>query len=222
MTNPRSPKPVRRLLAVAVAGIVLTTGACSASSDKRADSKSSVGSTSESAAGATTTVGSSGGDSDSNTKTTSPPAEDKGSTEVLATTTGQRPADPNDGTAVALRLDVTSIKRLSGDTVEVTFDLTNTSEDSTYKPYDTMSDPTVIVANYDVGGMALLDRPDDKKYLTLYDTDEICLCSDVSELELEPGKTVSLYADLSAPPNSVDTVDLTMVGFDPITGLKIR
>ena len=124
---------------------------------------------------------------------------------------------------MALRLDVTSVKRLSGATIEVRFSLTNTSTDATFKPYSQLGDPTMNGAKYDVGGLALLDRPHDKKYLTLYGTDKVCLCTgELSDVAIAPGKTVSMYADTTAPPDSVTSVDLSLPGFAPITGLKIR
>lgn len=217
MITPRTPTPVRLLLTVAVAGIVLATGACSAGSDKRAETESSAGSTTRPAAGATTTRATGDGVT---TSTSAAPPKTEG--KILGTSTGQLQADPNDQTPVPLRLDVTSLDRSAGDTIEVKFDLTNTSDADTFKPYRTMGDPTKGAGIYNVGGLALLDLANDKKYLTLFDSDDICLCSDVNSLEVAPGKTISLYAEITAPPKSISTVDLSVPGFSPVTGLEIR
>lgn len=219
MTHPRTPTITRRLLAIGAATVVLATGACSAGSDKKAEAESAAGPTTRPAAGATvsttTTSDGSGGSKQA-------PSGSKDE-EVLASTKGQQPADPNDSTQVPLRMDVTGVERLSGDTVEVRFTLTNTDDVAVYRPYSTLTDVTIASGGtYDVGGIALLDRPNDKKYLTLYDTENVCLCSDLRDVSIDPGKTVPMYADVTAPPESVDTVDLSFPGFAPLNGLAIR
>lgn len=214
---------LRRLVVLSVAvAVVLSAGACSTTSPKKANARSEVGSTL--LASSSTSVGSkssAGTDSGSNRSTPTTAKKDKG--EILGSSEGQQPADPNDKTLVPLRLDVTSVKRLSGETIEVQFNITNTGNDATFKPYSQLGDPTMNGANYDVGGLALLDRPNDKKYLTLYGTDKVCLCTgELSNVNIAPGKTTSMYADVTAPPDSVTSVDLSLPGFAPITGLKFR
>lgn len=213
MTNPPTTTPARRLLAVAVAvaGLVLVTGACSAGSDKRADTQSEAGSTSRPVAGATTVK-----DSGSTTKTTAP-ADAK----VLGTATGQLRAGPNGkDTPVALRLDVTSLKRLSGDTVQVRFTITNTDDTTSFEPFRIFNGDTF---GQNVGAVSLLDRPNDKKYLSLYDSKDNCLCSEVTDLTIARKQTSpTLYADITAPPRSVNTVAVSMPGFTPIENLAIR
>lgn len=224
----RSTTISRRLLALgAAATVALSAGACSTAPSKKADAKSEVGSalvadsskpadSSTSPARGSTTTGS------GPTTTSAPNAGDDRT--VLGSSRGQHPADPNDGTPVPLRLDVRSVKRLSGETIEVRFDITNTGTGATFEPWRELGDPTIGGGSaYDVGGVALLDRPHDKKYLTLYGTDKVCLCSgSLSAVDIAPGKTASMYADVTAPPESVTTVDLSVPGFAPINGLKIR
>lgn len=218
MTHPRPPTITRRLLAIGAATVVLATGACSAGSDKKAEAESAAGPTTRPAGGATVPTTTSGGSGGSKQAPSGPKDE-----EVLASTEGQQPADPNDSTQVPLRMDVTGVERLSGDTVEVRFTLTNTDDVAVYQPYSTLTDFTIASGGtYDVGGIALLDRPNDKKYLTLYDTEDVCLCSDLRDVSIDPGKTVPMYADVTAPPESVDTVDLSFPGFAPLNGLAIR
>jgi len=221
--TPRTTKPeTRRLAAIgATAGLMLLTGACSTGgSDQKAEAKSAVATTaaanSRSTSKTTTTTRSGSGRS---TTTTIPKAEN---TEVIASSTGQLRADPNDDTPVPLRLDIHSVKRLSGDTVEVRFSITNTGDVATLEPYTELGDETVNSGTYDVGGLALLDRPNDKKYLTLYDTEKVCLCTGDNNVAIAPGQTLPAYADVTAPPASVSTIDLSMPGFAPIAGLKIR
>lgn len=213
----------RRLVVLSAAvAVVLGAGACSTASPKKANARSEVGSTV--LASSSTSVGSKRStqtDSQSNGSTPTTAQKDKG--EIIGSSEGQQPASPNDQTLVPLRLDVTSVKRLSGETIEVRFNVTNTGNNATFSPYSQLSDPSKNGANYDVGGLALLDRPHDKKYLALYGTDNVCLCTgELSQVEVAPGKTASMYADVTAPPDSVTSVDLSLPGFAPITGLKIR
>ena len=209
-----------RLLAVtAVAALALGAGACSTDGGDDAATQTSTVATS-------TSKGSGAGSSSSGRTTTTTQVDDPADAEPIASTTGQAPTTPNDSSPVDLRLDVRSVERLEGDTVQVSFDLTNTSDEDAgdendYAPYSTLSDPTY--RGYDVGGMTLLDRPHDKRYLTLYDTAKHCLCTDgLSSLEIAPGETISMYADITGPPDSVREVDLSVPGFLPVTGLTIR
>lgn len=145
--------------------------------------------------------------------------------EVLGSSTGQHVADPNDSTAVPLRLDVMSVTRAPGDAVEVRFTLTNTSDTATYEPWSTLADRTVASGgSLDVGGATLTDLPNDRKYLTLIDSEEICLCSTfpgLGNVEVAPGTTLELYAQFPAPPEATTTVDFGLPGFAPVAGLEI-
>lgn len=200
--------PGRRLLVLAAAvTVALLTGACSEPSDKTAETRSDVGTTTPAGGGQAATA------------TAQAPDEPR---QAVASTTGQHRASPNNEELVPLRLDVLSVKRLSGDTVQVRFTITNTGTGAKFEPYRELADPSKRTA-YDVGGLALLDRPADKKYLTLYGTDGVCLCTaGLDSLELPPSGTAELYADVTAPPATVSTVDLSLPGFTPIAGLRIQ
>jgi len=214
----------RRLMALGAAvTLVLSAGACSAGSEKKAATESGSATTVAAASqGGTKTGTGSGSESESGSTTTTPSADD---TAVVGTSTGQLRADPNDETLVPLRLDVRSIERLDGDTIEVRFAITNTGEDgdATFEAWTELGDDTITASGtYDVGGVALLDRPHDKKYLTLFDSKDVCLCTGGgAQLAIAPGKTAELYADVTAPPESVQKLDLSLPGFKPVNGLEI-
>jgi len=191
-------------------------GGCSGTSDEKATAKSEAVTTML----ADTSKATPGTGRSQDSRTGQPADSD---TQVIGSSTGQHKATPNDSTLVPLRLDVNEVKRLSGDTVEVRFTITHTGDTAEFRPYRELSDPSGKSAKYDVGGVALLDRPGDKKYLTLYGTDGVCLCTGgMDDLTIQPGKSVSMYADVTAPPASVSTVDLTLPGFAPVIGLKIQ
>lgn len=210
MTAPTHTRSRMVAAVVATAALVLLAGACSSGSDDKAQTTSET--RSDSATDSPTTT-----DDDGSPTTTAPAGK------VIGSSTGQHRASPNDSTSVPLRLDVRAVERLSGDTVEVRFSITNTSDVDTFKPYSELGDPSMNSSSWDVGGVALLDRPNDRKYLTLFDTNDECLCtSGLGDLAIAPGATATMYADVTAPPESVKTVDLSVPGFDPIPGLAIR
>ena len=217
MTIPTQPR--RLPLLGAALTVALLAGACSGTSDEKASTKSEVVTTSVAGNGGT---GASGTGRSPQSTGAGQPASDN--TQVIGSSTGQHKASPNDGTMVPLRLDITAVKRLPGGTVQVRFTITNTSDTTKFEPYRQLSDPTIKGGGeYDVGGVALLDRLGDKKYLTLYGSDGICLCTGkVDDLDIAPGKAASLYADVAGPPDTVSTVDVTIPGFAPVAGLKIQ
>ncbi|CAN5578370.1 hypothetical protein BH10ACT1_BH10ACT1_32680 [soil metagenome] len=220
--TPSTMTRTRRLMALgAAATLVLATGACSTGSEQKADTKSASATNVDGAAtgtgGATTTTGGSGGDD--GTATTAP--KDDGP--PIGTANGQLRADPGDTTLIPLQLDVLSIERIEGDTVEVRFTITNTSDVATFEPWSELGDESISRGGtYDTGGLAILDRPNDKKYLTLFDTADVCLCTaGLADMAIAPGESASFYADVTAPPKSVEKVDLSLPGFQPVNGLEL-
>lgn len=213
------PSLSRRLPALgAVITVAISASACSGASEQKAGTKSEVVTTSVAGTGSNTAA-----DAGRSPETTSTGQAAAANTRVIGSSTGQHKATPNDQTLVPLRLDVHEVKRLAGDTVHVRFTLTHTGDTAEFSPYREMTDPTAKIGKYDVGGLALIDRAGDKKYLTLYGTDGVCLCTGgLDSLSIKPGKSASMYADVTAPPASVSAVDLSLPGFAPVLGLKIQ
>lgn len=213
MTSRRTPARTVTLTTALALAAALGLSSCGVLPD-RADTDSSAG---------PVTAGSTASPSVAEGSAASQPQEQPA--EVLGSSTGQHVADPNDSTAVPLRLDVMSVTRAPGDAVEVRFTLTNTSDTATYKPWSTLADRTVASGgSLDVGGATLTDLPNDRKYLTLIDSEEICLCSTfpgLGNVEVAPGTTLELYAQFPAPPEATTTVDFGLPGFAPVAGLEI-
>lgn len=143
--------------------------------------------------------------------------------EVLGFSTGQHRADPNDRTAVPLRLDVTSVRRLDGDLLEVRFAITNIGTDAAYQPWSTLNElggPSQ--GAYDVSAAVVLDAPGDKRYLTLHDSAGACLCTVFPDhTGAAPGESLDAYAKFPAPPASTTTVEFSLPGFTPVGDLEI-
>ncbi len=224
--TPRSHPPKSlKLLAAAVAAASLVS-CSSGGSEPRADTQSSPGAvSSDQAADATTAedaTATTADDATSDSTTTTDPGPDPGEEpEVLGSSSGAHPADPNDATSVPLRVDVVGVQRQPGDAVEVRFVITNDSADATFEPYTTLSDGAVGGA-YDVGGAALVDLTGDKRYLPLRDSEGVCLCTGVNNVEIAPGMSLDVYVQFPAPPDDVATIDFTFPGFAPVNGVEIR
>lgn len=224
----------RRALALALAAAApLGLLACSDDPPERAAVESSAESGGADERASTTEAGdsaSSGADTTSTTAAGGPDGtdpgsgnpEEEGSGEVLGSSTGQHPADPNDSTPVPLRLDVVSLERLPGEVVEARFTITNEGSDVIYEPWRTLDDPAPSAAGYAAGGAALVDLAGDKRYLVLFDSEGVCLCTgELDDVPVEPGQALELYAQLTAPPEDVTEVGFTLPGFAPVNGLVI-
>lgn len=216
-------QPGRRLVVALGLAAALAVSACSDDSPEQATVKSSADVAAQDET--TTTVDDSGEGTDDvastepSTTTTTTASDGDGDGEVLGSTTGAHPADPNDDTLVPLRLDVGSVERLPGEVIEVRFTITNEGDSATYELWSTLTTGN----GYDVGGAALVDAPNDKRYLALYDSEGTCLCTGGnSDLAAAPGESIEAYVQLTAPPEDVTEVGFTMPGFAPINGLEIR
>lgn len=229
MTNPRTPTRSShtslRFTAVLVVAVALTSAACSAGSPGRAQTQSAAGSTTGGAkpvSTSSTPPGSDGGGTETTQgASTSDTAPSK--SKVIATTTGEQPADPNDDTPVPLRLDVNSAKRLAGDVVEVRLTITNLSDTASLEPYGDFEDGANYAdgPDYTLSGAVLVDLPHDKRYLALIDSESTCLCTDLNNRVIAPGDAMAMYVQLSAPAKGVTTMGFTLPGFDPINDLAI-
>lgn len=151
--------------------------------------------------------------------------EGEGSGEVLGSATARLPADPNDDTPVALRLDVTALERLSG-RVEARFLLTNTGAAGgpTFEPWSSFVDPRLAAdeAPWSLAGASLIDGEAQQAYLTIIDSEGVCLCSgDLDSVTVPPGESVELYADFGGVPDDVERLDVQVPGFSPVTEVAI-
>lgn len=206
---------MRKLLgAVAAATVLLSTAACSsADEDPTADSRS------------TTTEAPSATGGDSSPTTDEPGESSDEPDEVLGSVNARLRADPNDGTPVPLRLDVTGLERLSG-RVEARFVLTNEGDPDTpaFKPYSTFDDPRLAMGEgqYSLAGASLVDGEAKKAYLAIVDSEGTCLCTgNMAQVEVPPGESVDLYADFGGLPESVERIDVQVPGFPPVTQVRI-
>jgi hypothetical protein len=140
--------------------------------------------------------------------------------EILGTADGQQPTNPNDSTLVPLRIDLTSLER-DGDLVVLKMTLHNqaAADAEPYAPYGTLGGGVGV--GWDAGGAELVDGEGQKAYLSVYDTDDRCLCTDLSNVEIAPSESLDLYVTYGGVPEDLDAADVTVPGFPPIANVPI-
>jgi hypothetical protein len=213
---------VRKLLAVGAATVLLWAAACSSADDDPTDTTRSNESSGDSATSGTDDTRASDDTSDDAADGAS---RDSGDGESLGSSTARLPADPNDATPVPLRLDVTALERLQG-RVEVRLLLTNEGRGGTpaFEPWSTFVDPRLSAgeAPWSLAGASLVDGEAKKAYLTIIDSEGVCLCSgDLDSVSVPPGESVELYADFGGVPDDVERIDVQVPGFPPVTEVPI-
>jgi hypothetical protein len=130
---------------------------------------------------------------------------------VIATTDAERPG---------VTLNVTELKRGSGDTVMLRFNIVNNGTGDFDFGYD-LSDPGVGGGDYgSIGGVHLIDPVGKKKYYVVRDADAKCVCSRGVE-SVKPGDQRTLWAKFPSPPADVQRVTLVVPKFIPVDDVPI-
>ena len=136
-----------------------------------------------------------------------------------------RAADPvakTDGEKAGLRIEVVELKRSSGDTVTLRFNLINDSGDS-FKPEGWYFGDYKGHQNQDIGNVGainLIDTVGKKKYFVVRDTDENCVCSnDIPSVNSK--SRAALWAKFPAPPGDVKKISVAIPHFIPMDDVAI-
>lgn len=154
------------------------------------------------------------------------PIDTAPSTSTVAPTTASPSAGGGAGIARAngetpgITLNVTELKRGSGGTLTLRFNITNGSGGNLGFGYD-FGDPTQSTHDYGaVGGVHLIDPVGKKKYFTVRDSDNKCVCSrDISAMK--PGESKNLWVKFPAPPADVQRVTVVVPHFEPMDDVPI-
>jgi len=132
---------------------------------------------------------------------------------ALALATSAAPAQEAiataDGEQSGVRIDITELKRTSGDTLTMKFTLVNDSGEKV-SPYGIFES-----VRSDVRNVHLIDAVGKKKYLTISDASGNCVCSGGVSHDLESGKSLNLWARFPAPPADVQEVSVVFPHFIP-------
>jgi len=120
-----------------------------------------------------------------------------------------------DGQQAGTRVEITKLKRNSGDTVTLNYVLVNDS-DANLATTDLLKS-----AEYNSSdGVTLIDAAGKKRYLVIRDSDNKCLCS--SDLHGVPSKSrINLWAKFPAPPEDVKVISIDIPHFQPIDDVPI-
>jgi hypothetical protein len=128
-----------------------------------------------------------------------------------------------DGEQAGLRVEVIELKRSSGDTLTLRFNLINDSGES-FKPGGWYFGDYKGHQNQDIGNLGaitLIDAAGKKQYSVIRDTDDNCECS--GELPSVNAKSrVVLWAKFAAPPGDVKKIGVVIPHFIPIDDVPIR
>jgi hypothetical protein len=145
--------------------------------------------------------------------------------EPLGSATARLPANPNDSTLVPLRLDVAALERLEG-MVELRVTVTSEGRSTTpdFEVYSSFDDPRLPTGDgiYSLSGAALVDADDERQYLTIVDSEGVCLCTGrLAQVAVAPGDSFEMYADFGGVPDDVDQVDVQVPGFPTVDAVPI-
>ena len=162
---------------------------------------------------ASASSGGAGGDQAASSPAT--PGTPIGSTRRMARSSASKPAVP-------IRVDVTGL-RVSGELLELELVLTDerpkSGDADTFHAYDTFTGPG---GNYNLTGVMLVDPVGQMLYLTAVDDKGDCVCSRTAGIGLKPSESVVLQATYAGVPKDLQTVDVRIVEFPTITGLRIQ
>jgi hypothetical protein len=134
-------------------------------------------------------------------------------------------ADPvakTDGEKAGFRVEVIELKRSSGDTLTLRFNLVNDSAEA-FKPEgwylgDYKGHQNQDIGN--VGAITLIDAVGKKKYFVVRDTEENCVCS--NDLPSVGAKSrVALWAKFPAPAADVKKISVVIPHFIPMDDVPI-
>ncbi|WP_329540632.1 hypothetical protein OG345_14345 [Streptomyces sp. NBC_01220] len=117
-------------------------------------------------------------------------------------------------------LVVNEVKRDSGGFVTVQGEIKNEGDQAVNPAAWAGSESVIVRKNLNsVGGATLVDKAGKKRYYILRDTDGRCLCT-TGIRPLVPGKSLPVFMQFPAPPDTTTEVDLSLPTF-ATTSLKI-
>lgn len=161
------------------------------------------------------------------TAAASAPASDAATTPAASPATAAAPAAPAaaaiataDGEKPGLRIEVTELKRGSGDTVSLKFTLVNDTDEVFGIHSNYLGDTSLNEDYASVGGVHLVDAAGKKKYMVVRDSEKACVCSSGVK-EIPAHSRASLWAKYPAPPATTTAVSIVVPHFSPMDDVPI-
>lgn len=156
-----------------------------------------------------------------------PAADAAASAAATAAATPVTPAAPAaaaiasaDGEKSGLRIEVTELKRSSGDTVSLKFTLVNDTDEAFGISSAYLGDRSLNEDYASVGGVHLVDPVGKKKYMVVRDSEKQCVCSNHVQ-ELPAHSRANLWAKYPAPPAGTSVVSIVVPHFSPMDDVPI-
>jgi hypothetical protein len=130
-----------------------------------------------------------------------------------------------DGEKSGSRIDVTELKRVSGNMVSLKFVLVNDSNDAipiSYNFLPAQEAPSQMGLDTDsIAGVYLTDAAGGTKYIVVRDAHGVCECS--TGLGTVGSKSkLNLWAKFLAPPDSVTKLTVTVPHFQPVEDVPLK
>ena len=130
-----------------------------------------------------------------------------------------------DGEKSGSRIDVTELKRVSGNMVSLKFVLVNDSNAGipiSYNFLPAVESPSQMGQDTDsIAGVYLTDTAGATKYTVVRDAKGLCVCS--TGLSTVGSKSkVNLWAKFPAPPDSVTKLTVTLPHFQPVEDVPLK
>jgi hypothetical protein len=129
----------------------------------------------------------------------------------IATTDGEQPGH---------KIEVTELKRSSGDTVSLKFVLVNDSDEELNLSSAYLGDRSLNEDYQSVGGVHLVDPVGKKKYMVVRDSERQCVCSNHVQSMPAHSRT-NLWAKYPAPPAGTTVVSIVVPHFSPMDDVTI-
>jgi hypothetical protein len=122
-----------------------------------------------------------------------------------------------EGSIPGTRVEVTELKRTSGGTVTLRFQIVNESTETL--PVGSMMAMVDLSGDYAIANVHLIDPVGRKKYFTAKDAQGKCVCSVYAAAK--PGGRVNLWAKFAAPPDDVEKLSVVIPPFAPADDVPI-
>jgi len=129
------------------------------------------------------------------------------------------PIATTDGEVSGLTVEVAELKRSTAGVLTLKFAMVNNTGEALALS-STYAAETGNIDSGTVSGVHLLDVANKKKYLVVRDSDQKCVCSQVSN-EIPNGGRAFLWAKFPAPPADVKSIGVVIPHFIPMDDVPI-
>ena len=125
-----------------------------------------------------------------------------------------------EGPFSGVRVEVTELKRTTGETLSLRFTIINDSNRPLRVPDVGVSSAALVQdSSYAISGVHLIDLVGKKKYFVAKDTAGSCVCSRFDSIPA--GRGANHWARFSAPPDDVAKLSIVIPSFSPMDDVPV-